>query len=856
MENKNFSDKIFELESFQRQLKTIRINSVRVQFSKLIIEEEQSVIPVDWNNVLSCASVLSTSEKMEHLDSALRVAQTCLLSSNTNESQKYAAAFILEKLTNKPAIELAIKRQLLNANYFNEVPLPLQLSITKNNYEYSIIGQNESVLYLNRFQKEVYDLSKVVDLLSISAPTSSGKSFILSQIIFETLHEGKVKSIFYLVPTRALISQVEDDFRDIVKRNNLSNIFITSVPQISEEDAVNSSRIFVFTQERLHWFRNENPKYKIDFVIIDEAHKIADGSRGILMLQKIEELVKDFPAVKIYFSSPFTSNPQKLLEKISLNKRKEPIKKDFVAVNQNLIFVSQKSRKPKEWEVSLCSKNGNVKLGELLLSFAPNPDTKKLPFLAHALGDSEGGNIIYVNGAAAAEKAALQLYDLVEHQNTPPSPDILELNKLIKKIIHSKYKLVTVLTRGIAFHYGNMPLTVRQEIERLFKLGQINYLVCTSTLMEGVNLPAKSIFIRNPKRGKSNPLSDSDFWNLAGRAGRWGKEFQGNVICIAPEEWEKKPTLENREQEIKIAIDEILVEKKELLEFIRANAPREAVDKKQSLEYAFTYLYEKYLKNELESTLKNRKELFEDLVVEFDKISKTITIPNSIVFKNSGISVIAQQNLYSYFDSFTEDFEQLIPDYPQLRDAVNHSYLFIVQTISKYLSGDPVALAFPHAILVVNWMKGYTLSSLIDNSYKYWKTQGKTIDWTIRETMRDVEEYARFKFAKYSSCYVDILRYFLKTKGLDNLADSIPQLNMWLEFGVSQQTQLSLIALGLSRSSAISISELIANDELGQKDCLKWLANPNLEMLGLSPIVIAEIRKVIGGATEVSQDDE
>ena len=43
------------------------------------------------------------------------------------------------------------------------------------------------------------------------------------------------------------------------------------------------------------------------------------------------------------------------------------------------------------------------------------------------------------------------------------------------------------------------------------------YLVCTSTLLEGVNLPAKSIIIRKPTRGQGNPLNQNDFWNLAGR---------------------------------------------------------------------------------------------------------------------------------------------------------------------------------------------------------------------------------------------------------------------------------------------------------------------------------------------------
>ena len=30
-------------------------------------------------------------------------------------------------------------------------------------------------------------------------------------------------------------------------------------------------------------------------------------------------------------------------------------------------------------------------------------------------------------------------------------------------------------------------------------------------------------------------MTEIDFWNLAGRAGRQGKEFQGNIICIDTE---------------------------------------------------------------------------------------------------------------------------------------------------------------------------------------------------------------------------------------------------------------------------------------------------------------------------------
>jgi hypothetical protein len=77
-----------------------------------------------------------------------------------------------------------------------------------------------------------------------------------------------------------------------------------------------------------------------------------------------------------------------------------------------------------------------------------------------------------------------------------------------------------------------------------------------------------------------------------------------------------------------------------------------------------------------------------------------------------------------------------------------------------------------------------------------------------------LSEYARFRFAKYSACYVDVLRFHLTQINRVDLIADIPRLNMWLEFGTSIVTQLPLIGLGLSRTSAIELSRLIPEDNL------------------------------------------
>ncbi len=847
--SQSLAEKIYSLESFQKQFKLVLEDAVCQNFTNLKREHDRETYigEIDINNLLSCASILHQSEKYEHLDASLRVAQYVLNSPQANETQKIATTVILEGLTNKPAIKLAVNRQLIPSDYKESIPLPLQFEILGRDFGNCILDPTESPIFLNRFQKEVYEKSLTTDLISISAPTSAGKSFILSRIILNNIsNKGERKSIVYIVPTRALISQVEADFREMIEKYKLQNVYVSTVPQQPDEDFKNAIKVFVFTQERLHWFRTEYPLFKIDLLIVDEAQKIEEGNRGILLQQKIEDLITDFPEIKIFFSSPYTSNPEFLLSELPDEKTKAPIKTEFIAVNQNLIYVSQKRRKPLEWELTLCTKKESLKLGEAEIKNRPTSEFKRFSFIVESLADSEGGNIIYSNGAAYAEKLANILYDVLSDEYKQVSEEVNELSNLVKKTIHAKYVLAKVLKKKIAFHYGNMPLIVRQEIERLFKKGDIHFIICTSTLLEGVNLPAKSIFIRKPTRGHGNPLNKTDFWNLAGRAGRWGKEFQGNVICIEPNEWANPPSPDRDKQEIKKAVDEITNKETELIEFIRSGSPRNVSNTNQDLESSFAYYYIKFLKG-FES-LGNQKttDLYQKLIPIFQELENQIKVPIEIIIRNPGISSIAQQNLLTHFESYTDNEEELIPDLPESDDSVDNSYLKLIQTINQLLSGDPVQLAYYQAILIVNWMKGYPLSLLIDNSFEYWqRNKPKEINEVIRSTMKDIEEFARFKFAKFSSCYIDILRHFLKARGKENLMERIPQLHIWLEFGVSQQTQISLINLGLSRNTSITLSEFIAKDNLNSQQCFEWIKSNDISTLNLSPIMRNEIQRIV-----------
>jgi hypothetical protein len=156
-----------------------------------------------------------------------------------------------------------------------------------------------------------------------------------------------------------------------------------------------------------------------------------------------------------------------------------------------------------------------------------------------------------------------------------------------------------------------------------------------------VNLPSKTIFIRHPTRGRGKPLTSSDFWNLAGRAGRWGKEFTGNIVCIDPSNWDLPPNPSKTKQVIRRATDIIRTKPEELLQYIKDGSPRSAAEGRQDLEFAFGYYYNRFLLNELP----NDDGFYLELNAIFTDLKGKVIIPDYIIRRNPGISPIAHSCL-------------------------------------------------------------------------------------------------------------------------------------------------------------------------------------------------------------------
>ncbi|RIV85960.1 DEAD/DEAH box helicase [Aurantiacibacter zhengii] len=172
-------------------------------------------------------------------------------------------------------------------------------------------------------------------------------------------------------------------------------------------------------------------------------------------------------------------------------------------------------------------------------------------------------------------------------------------------------------------------------------------------------------------------------------------------------------------------------------------------------------------------------------------------------------------------------------------------------TIMERVNANVVPVFLPpgliplHSLIVVEWLKGYSLAAIIRNRIDYQKRNGRSyrLPNLIRETLEIVEQTARFKAPKYLSSYVDVLNYHLVEIERSDLIDEEFDIGVALEFGVSSKTLLSLMELGLSRMTAVELYEKIAQDDLDRDGCLSWIRrySPEFEGMNIPNLIAKEV---------------
>ncbi|MNF63299.1 ski2-like helicase [compost metagenome] len=155
-----------------------------------------------------------------------------------------------------------------------------------------------------------------------------------------------------------------------------------------------------------------------------------------------------------------------------------------------------------------------------------NDDDGKLAALAKIAPHCKGATIIYCKSSGVAGRVARELIRLGYGQAFKSA-----LIDWVAAEFDPEWDYTYALKHGIGLHFGGLPRALQQYTADRFNAGDIRFLLCTSTIIEGVNTVAKNVVIYDNRDG-TRGIDKFTHGNIKGRAGRMGVHFVGKVFCL------------------------------------------------------------------------------------------------------------------------------------------------------------------------------------------------------------------------------------------------------------------------------------------------------------------------------------
>lgn len=805
------------------------------------------------SDILRFADILSKSNDPAKADSHKIWAQEIVILMNElypdDPLVKLYAGNVFSSVGNHKGLEL------VNKTYSE--PNALEEIFAKFRSDYLAIPAEPGEHFFGE-QKNAYD-HLTDECFSYSAPTSMGKSFIMRMFIKDEIMHGAQKNYALIVPTKALINEVRtkviDDLggeKNTEKINYLARCnysVVTAASDIALEDE-SQNFILVMTPERLLYLLIAKPHFDLDYLFIDEAHKLSGkNSRAPFYYKVVDKLVHRQKKPHFIFASPNIPNPRVYL-RLMLNAEEgdeealaitySPVVqiKFLVDLQKGQIEVYNEHAPEEQCRILLANINGNgIEVNDFLLAI--ETQNRRLP------EEERRQSIVYYNGRNKAVNAAQAFFERVKPNGPRNDPLLDSLSKDIQEEVHQWYYLAEMVRYGIAYHIGYLPASIRARIEELFKSGNITVMFCTSTLLEGVNLPADNLFIMENKIFLSE-MNTIDFRNLIGRVGRISFNLYGNVYFVA--ERDSKITTGDYvrmlgqtipEQSLSIATDPDVLKKVEkqyvadILKSGRSEIPRRVNPEGKYLQSEESYEMMRRFATILQGDIVHDRDTlvrreFSDFLTPADEEHIRETFKDAEVKPDDDINTSVDQtrNLITAIrrECNPLHYPELINGKTSYPDVVGFldelAEVFNWEEYETSTLGKP-SLRSWYAVILCQWMDGGGLKYIMDraldyheqNPYPFWinkygppgtynPNSQEHHNIVFGDTLEVIENIILYSISNY---FLRFSNEYRKIKGEEAL-----NRNNWyeyVEFGTTNPLTILLQRSGFSREAARYIKE-------------------------------------------------
>jgi superfamily II RNA helicase len=431
---------------------------------------------------------------------------------------------------------------------------------------------------LDPFQQHAISAIAKDENVLVCAKTGSGKTLVGEYQIYHSLSKGK--RVFYTTPIKSLSNQKFYDLKKLFKDASVG--IMTGDIKFCPD-----AQIVIMTTEILR-----NLLYKkgtttenigltasismdgLDAVIFDECHYINDKDRGKVWEETMILLPPEVNLVMLsatldhpeYFAKWLGELKQKPIHLIETTYRIVPLTHNLLDRDYKLIPLMdaketynektyidwlraqqgiQDERKAFQRKVKDARQSGfegavDGKVHTYSFTHQMNETIKMLEKeeLLPAL--------FFVLSRKQCESYAAKVDgSLLTSSDTAAVKHIISfhLHRHMKELekVPQYHQIYDLLCRGIAFHHSGLLPLLKEIIEVLFSKGFVKIMFCTETFAVGLNMPTKTVLFAGFKKyddqtGGMRMLRTDEYIQMAGRAGRRGKDDKGIVIYLPDRE--------------------------------------------------------------------------------------------------------------------------------------------------------------------------------------------------------------------------------------------------------------------------------------------------------------------------------
>ena len=430
---------------------------------------------------------------------------------------------------------------------------------------------------LDAWQQEAIAAIHRKENVLVTAKTGSGKTLVGEYQIAYSLRQNK--RVFYTTPIKSLTNQKFHDLKHLFPKNSVG-IMTGDIKSNPEADIV------VMTTEILRnlLFKQSTSTATIgtagqlsmenlDAVVFDEVHYINDPDRGhvweetlillppkihLILLSATIDSAKEF-ATWLQVAKGVPCNLLQTTHRIvplihGIYAHQEaplPLRTlkdgDEAPYNPTNYIAYLKLKRQKEldhdkWQqqVRNASRNGD--------SLGGSKDKVTIKSFTHQLNECvdtlEKRDLLpalfFVFSRKECERYAEQVsHTLIDSSAQAAMKHLINfhLHKYDDQLKHlpQYHQLLALLQKGIAFHHSGVLPLLKEMVELLFSKGFIKILFCTETFAVGLNMPTRTavfLDLKKPSELGFRPLRPDEYIQMAGRAGRRGKDKQGVVIYL------------------------------------------------------------------------------------------------------------------------------------------------------------------------------------------------------------------------------------------------------------------------------------------------------------------------------------